>query len=261
MKIATAEPRRVLVTGIAAGLGRRLCEEFLAAGCEVFGCDVDADALAQLSADANSNRLSLIRCDLTDSEQVEQMLHEVLQKSDYIDVLINNAGIAGPRAAIDEITDPDWVASIEANLYAPIRCIRALTPAMKRRRRGVILNISTSSVRTLPMNRSPYVVTKSALEALTMTLARELGQFGIRCNAIRPGLMDNERGRNSISRVAAQSNRLYQDVLADELKFVFLGSIVTMDEVAAAVLYLASEQGRNITGQALSVDGGQLWEA
>lgn len=253
--------RHVLITGGGAGLGRVLCERFLAEGANVYVCDIDARALHALQEQVASDRLRTAACDLAKPAEVEAWLQSVQRWSPHVDVLINNVGLAGSRAPLERIADLEWLQVMEANLLTAVRCARAVLPAMKARRRGVIVNISTASVHTLPAQRSPYVVTKAALEALTLALAREVGEFGIRCNVVRPGLMNNERGRRVIERVAAQTGRSTQEVLEQELQFVAMKSMVEMEEVAAAVLYLASHEARHVTGQILSVDGGIAWES
>lgn len=253
---------RIVITGVGGGLGSVIARKFLEKGDQVFGCDANADGLKALeeSLGALSDGLSTVVCDLTSGSETAALCDQVLAWGASVDVLVNNVGLAGPRAGVDEIADEDWDALMSGNLMAPIRLIRALAPAMKAQKSGAIVNISTSSVFTRPLHRSPYVVSKAALESLTLTLARELGPFDIRCNVVRPGLMNNDRGRMVLERVAKQSGRTFEETLAEELQYTSMAAMVEMDEVAGAVLYLASHEARHVTGQIIAVDGGQMYE-
>jgi NAD(P)-dependent dehydrogenase (short-subunit alcohol dehydrogenase family) len=151
--------------------------------------------------------------------------------------------------------------SLQINLLGAIRSIRQVLPGMKAAGCGVILNISTSSVVTRPLNRSPYVVTKGAIETLTTALARELGPHGIRCNALRPGMMDNERMHGVLRRVANDTGQSVEQLLESELKFVSLRTMIPMQDVAGMALFLTSEAAARITGQVIAVDGGCEWES
>lgn len=108
---------------------------------------------------------------------------------------------------------------------------------------------------------SRNTVSKAALEALTLSVAREVGPFGVRCNAIRPGMMDNERMHHVLTRVAADTGKTREEVLQQELEFISMRTMVRMEEVARAALYLCSENAVHVTGQLLAVDGGAEWES
>lgn len=251
-------PPRVLITGAAGGLGRVMCERFAAIGARVHVCDVDAaglQALAELSAN--------VRCSMADvgnSTDVEAMIGKAMQWMGAVDVLVNNVGVAGPRRPIEEASDADWLGVLEMNLLGAVRYIRGVLPRMKELGYGAIINISTASVLTRPANRSPYTVSKAALESLSWCTAREGGPYGIRCNVVRPGMMKNERLYRVFGRVAEQSGRSVDDVIQEQLQFVSMRTMVEMDEVASAVLFLASPQARHISGQVLAVDGDFAWE-
>lgn len=249
--------RNVVITGGAGGLGRVMRESFLACGDRVHVCDVALDP-----ADGSpAQGLRVTVCDVGSRAAVERLFVEVAAWMPRVDVLINNVGIAGPRAPLEDIADDDWTEILEVNLLGAIRCMRQALPGMKAARSGVVLNVSSASVATRPLHRSPYNVSKAALEALTLSVAREAGPFGVRCNAIRPGMMDNERMHRVLRRVAEQSGRSVEEVLAQELQFVSMRSMVRMEEVARLALYLCSTDAVHITGQLLAVDGGHEWES
>jgi len=137
---------------------------------------------------------------------------------------------------------------------------RAVIPGMKARRHGVIINFSTASTRTLLPNRSPYIVSKYAVEGLTRNLARELGPFNVRANAILPGGIDNERLRRVLERVAERSGESLEAVRERGLQFVSMRTLIQPQEIADMVFFLCSEQARHVTGQLIGVDGNMEWE-
>ena len=249
--------RNVVITGGAGGLGRVMSELFLANGDRVHVGNVAFDADAR---GAREN-LRLTACDVGDSADVARLFAEAAAWMPRIDVLVNNVGIAGPRAPLESVSEQDWTRIIEVNLLGAVRCMQQVLPAMKAARSGVVLNVSTSSVLTRPLHRSPYNVSKAALEALTLSVAREAGPYGVRCNAIRPGMMDNERMHRVLRRVAEQSGKSVETVLAEELKFISMRCMVSMGEVARFALYLCSPEAAHITGQLVAIDGGAEWES
>jgi NAD(P)-dependent dehydrogenase (short-subunit alcohol dehydrogenase family) len=177
-----------------------------------------------------------------------------------IDVLINNVGVPGPRQALESLPPEEWLATLNANLNGPYWTCRQVLGPMKRARMGCILNVSTGSVRTLPVSRAPYIVSKAALEALTLAIAREAGPWNIRCNAVRPGVMDNERLKLVLARVAAQRGTTAEAVEAEQLQFVSMRTKVSMLEVARMLQFLGSDAAAHVTGQIIAVDGDCHWE-
>lgn len=249
--------RNIVITGAAGGLGRVLCEMFLDQGDSVHVCDVSFDDAPLWSVPA----VRASRCNVGSSAQVTRFFQDVADWMPRVDVLVNNVGIAGPRRPLEEVGEEEWTEVIGANLLGAVRCMRHVLPQMKRARSGIVLNISTSSVSTRPLHRSPYTVSKAALESLTVAAARETGPYGIRCNAIRPGMMDNPRMHRVLARVAADSGQPLDAVLKQELQFVSMRSMVKMEEVARLALFLCSDAAVHVTGQLLAVDGGHEWES
>jgi NAD(P)-dependent dehydrogenase (short-subunit alcohol dehydrogenase family) len=251
--------RNVLITGAGEGLGRVVAEKFAAAGDRIFACDVSTEALDSLKSSGIATMAR--RTDVSSPREIEAFLKEVGSIAERIDVLVNNVGVAGPRALLENIELKEWTHTLDANLTGPFCMIRSLLPAMKRARSGVILNVTTASVRTLPDMRSPYVVSKAGLESLTHMVAREVGPYNVRCNAVQPGLMDNARLERVLRRVAQQSSRSVAEVEREALHFVSMRAKVAMSEVADMLYYLASDAARHVTGQVIAVDGGVQWES
>jgi len=249
--------RNVVITGAGAGLGRVMRERFLAQGDRVHICDIELDLAEQ---DPALGELRGTVCNVGDADAVARLFDEVAAWMPRVDVLINNVGIAGPRAPMESVSDDDWSRIIEVNLLGAVRCMRRVLPAMKRSGSGIVINISTSSVATRPANRSPYTMTKGAIESLTLSVAKEVGPFGVRCNVLRPGIMDNARMQRVLQRVANDSGKPVEEVLRNELQFVSLRTMVSMESVADMALYLCSPAAAQVTGQVIAVDAGAEWE-
>jgi NAD(P)-dependent dehydrogenase (short-subunit alcohol dehydrogenase family) len=251
--------RTIVITGVGEGLGRALAELYASRGERVFGCDIGPEGLEQLRHSCPS--VKTLRGDVSRPEDVEALFAMVGAAGVAVDALVNNVGIAGPHANIEDVSIEDWNASIQTNLTGAFLCIKHALPRMKAQRSGAIVNVSTASVRTLPPARSPYITSKAALEGLTRAIAREAGPFNVRCNAVQPGLMDNARLARIISRVAQKSGKTIADIEAEALSVVSMRSKVQMSEVADMVYFLCSDLARHVTGQIIAVDGGVEWEA
>lgn len=250
--------RTIVITGGGGGLGRVVAERFSDEGHRVFACDVDEGAIARLRATGAVAWADVV--DVSERLQVERFFATVRSLTEAVDVLINNVGVAGPQAALEDIEPADWARTLDANLNAAYWTSRQVLGDMKRRRSGCILNVSTVSVRTLPAWRSPYVVSKAALESLTLAIAKEVGPYNVRCNAVRPGLMDNDRLNHILTRVADKRGMSAEAVEAEQLQFVSMRTRVTMEEVAMMLQFLASDSAPHITGQIIGVDGDVRWE-
>ncbi|AJG19470.1 SDR family oxidoreductase [Cupriavidus basilensis] len=249
---------RVIVTGGADSVGRVIAEQFRASGARVHICDVRADALEATLA-ANPGMTGTV-ANVGDPAGVARVVQDAERVFGDVSVLVNNVGIAGPRAALEDISDDDWRDTMEVNVGAMFQFMKRVVPSMKRNRHGVIINFSTGSTRTrLPM-RTPYVVSKAAVESLTLNAARELGPFNVRCNAILPGMIDNERMGRIVAGIAHESGRSAADVEADYLKYISLRCKVQPDDLAQTVLFLASGAASKITGELIAVSGNVEWE-
>jgi NAD(P)-dependent dehydrogenase (short-subunit alcohol dehydrogenase family) len=258
MSAATLGAERVLVTGAASSVGRVIAERFVAAGARVHICDVDARALGD-TLSANPGLRGTVGT-VGDPADVERIFDEATAWLGDISVLVNTVGIGGPRAAVEDIANIEWAQTMAINVHGMFYCIAKAVPAMKRHRHGVIVNFSSGSTRTgLPL-RTPYVVSKYAVEGLSRNLARELGPFGIRVNAILPGMIDNERMRGIVRRSAEAQGKSVEQVESEYLQYISMRSKISPDELASMVLYLASPPARHVTGQLIGVDGNSEWE-
>ncbi|MBO6782785.1 MAG: SDR family oxidoreductase [Alphaproteobacteria bacterium] len=257
MSIST-DGARVIVTAGGSGIGRAIVDRFVAAGARVHTCDVQQDLLDETVAsnDAVSGSLT----DVGVPEQVEQLVADAVEQMGGVDVLVNNAGIGGPRAALEDVSYEDWDRTIRVNLNGMFYCIKNVARHMKAQQSGCIVNISTASAKVaLPM-RSPYVASKVGVLGLTHTVAREYGPYGIRCNAILPGLIDNERGRGIVANQARERGISVEEREAEFLEFISLKCWIDPTEVGDLAVFLASDAGRHITAQEIGMDGNVEWE-
>ncbi len=251
--------QRVLVTAAAAGIGRAIVESFRAAGALVAAGDADRDGVDRLRSEAPDLALGFA-LDVAEPAQCAAFVKAAVAELGGVDVLVNNAGVAGARASLAEIRPEDWRRSFAVNVDGAFYMIKSVAPLMRREGGGTIVNVSTSSVTTLPADRADYIASKWALEGLTRAAARELGPDGIRVNAIRPGFVDSDRMRGIIADKAAAEGLTTEAVERDLLRFISMRSKVTPREIGDMVVFLASDVAARVTGQLLAVDGGVEWE-
>ena len=247
----------VIVTAGYQGIGLAIARRFSQGGFRVYACDIAAPEAPV----PPSEGLSFVRLDASDPIAVASFVSGVQAQGEAIDVLVNNVGIAGPTSAVEDITIEQWRAVVETNLNSAFYFVRSVVAAMKQRRSGSIINIVTSSVKTGMTRRAPYVSSKGGLLAFSHNLARELGPYGIRSNAISPGAVENERGRLILQRTAAARAITVAEAEAELLSHISMRSMVLPEEVADMAFFLASHAARHITGQNIGVCGNVEWEA
>lgn len=248
--------RNVIVTAGAGGAGLVIARRFAAAGANVTACDIDPAAVER----ANQSDLFAVTADVAQEAAVEQVFEAAEARFGHVNVLVNNVGVSGPTAAVENLSLADWERTMAANITSHFLCIRRAVPAMKAARNGLIVNISSGSAKTgLPL-RVPYVVSKAAVLSLTSTLARELGPSGIRVNAILPGAIRGERINRIIREKAAALGVETAEYERTLLRYVSLRTMVEPDDIAAMAIFLASDAGARISGQHIGVDGNAEYE-
>ena len=247
------ENKRVVVTAGAAGIGRAIAEAFHQAGARVHVCDVDSGNLATLAGEIPE--IGRSQTDVSDPDQVARLFEDARAGLGGLDVLVNNAGIAGPTGVTEDCDIEDWRHTLAVNLDGAFHCLRHAIPAIKEAGAGSIVNISsTAGLYGYPL-RAPYVASKWALVGLTKTLAIELGPHGIRANAVCPGSIDGPRMDRVIAAEAAARGASDAAVRESYLRQTSLRCFIDAADIAAMVLFLCSDAGAKITGQTLTVDG------
>lgn len=247
---------RVLITGGASGIGLVIARAFAETGARVHVCDASQKAIDALRADPGNEAISSTFADVSDQAAVAQVFSDVESKLGGLDVLLNNAGIAGPTGGIDEIAVQEWEQTIAINLNAQFYFARLAVPLLRKSPDGgAIISMSSVAGRLGYAYRTPYSATKWALIGLTKSLAIELGPVGISVNAIQPGIVRGPRMEGVIAARAKQMGLSYAEMEAKYLEKVSLRRMTTQEEIAATALFLCSPAGKGVSGQAISVCG------
>ncbi|WP_175888711.1 SDR family oxidoreductase [Burkholderia cepacia] len=250
---------RVLVTGGASGIGLEIADAFAECGGRVHVCDASQAAISALAdrpPRAAAGAISATLADVSDPAAVERVFADVSSRLGGLDVLVNNAGIAGPTGGIDEIDPVQWEQTVAINLNAQFQFARRAVPLLRESKRGgAIIALSSVAGRLGYAFRTPYAATKWAVVGLVKSLAIELGPLGIRVNAIQPGIVRGPRMRRVIEARAQQLGIGYDDMEKRYLEKISLRRMTDPAEIAATALFLCSPGGHGITGQAISVCG------
>jgi NAD(P)-dependent dehydrogenase (short-subunit alcohol dehydrogenase family) len=238
---------RVAITAGANGIGRVMADSFAACGASVFISDVDEKALATSDHPG-------MRADAGVVADCETFVDTAVKQLGGLDVLINNAGIAGPTAPVEEVTPEALDATLRIDLAAMFHCSRRAIPALRANGGGAIVNLSSAAGRFGFALRAPYSAAKWGVVGFTKSLSIELGADGIRVNAILPGPVDGPRIRAVIKAKAEAAGISENEMTERTVSTTSLKAFVTQQDIANMALYLASPFGTTISGQAISVD-------
>jgi NAD(P)-dependent dehydrogenase (short-subunit alcohol dehydrogenase family) len=250
----SAKGLRVVVTAGAAGIGGAITRTFVEQGARVHICDVDEAALAAFQREMPA--VAHTRADVSSVTDVERLFQDAGRSLGGLDVLVNNAGIAGPTARVEDIRPEDWDRCIAVDLNGMFYCTRKAMPMIKAAGGGSIINLSSIAGRFGFALRTPYSAAKWAVVGFTQSLAVEAGPDKVRVNCIQPGIVEGERVDRIVAAKAGQLGVASEDVLKRMVDGIALRTTVTAQDVANTALFLASEAGRHISGQAISVCGG-----
>ncbi len=247
------EDARVLITAGAGGIGLATARAFAQQGARVHVCDVDEAALEALgTTDATLGRSV---CDVADRASVARLFDTVAVSLGGLDVLVNNAGIAGPTGRCEDLDPAQWEKTLAVNITGQFHCARLAIPHLRKSKNASIANLSSAAGRFGFALRTPYAASKWAVIGFTKSLSIELGPDGIRVNAICPGSVAGPRIESVIANKAA-ARGVAPDVVRDEMVAkASLKRMVSAEDVAHAIVFLASPLAANISGLALPVDG------
>ena len=245
--------KRVLITAGASGLGLTMAEAFLANGCKVWVTDVDAQALEGLKSRHPDMRAEL--SDASSEEDVDRLFETLSAEEGGLDVLVNNAGIAGPTGYVETLNKADWDRTLAVNITGQFLCARRAVPMLKDSGSGAMINLSSAAGHLGFAGRSAYSASKWAVVGFTKTLAIELGPHGVRVNAILPGAVEGERIRAVIAAKAQTRDEAVEDLTHKYESQASLGRFIDPQDIANMAVFLASNAARNISGQAMAVDG------
>ena len=244
--------QRVLITAGAAGIGREFARAFSANGAKVFVCDIDEAALAAIAKEIPG--LVAQRCDMSSRAEITRMVPAAVEALGGLDVLINNAGIAGLTLPVEQYPPDDWDEVVAVNLTAMFDVTRLAIPHLKQSQAGVIINMSSIAGRFGFKNRSPYAATKWGVIGFTKTLAMELGEWGIRANAIAPGAVEGDRIVRVFRGRAQISGRSFEEIKAEAMAAQSIQAMVDPKDIARLAVFLAADAAKAISGQVMPID-------
>ena len=250
----SAKGLRVVVTAGAAGIGRVITRTFVEHGAKVHICDVDEKALSKFGKEVPAVTQTV--ADVSRVGDVDRLFEDAKRSLGGLDVLINNAGIAGPTAKVEDIRPEDWERCIAVDLNGMFYCTRKAMPLIKAAGGGSIVNLSSIAGRFGFAMRTPYSAAKWAVVGFTQSLAVEAGGDKVRVNCIQPGVVEGERVERIVAAKAEQLGVQPAEVLARMVEGISLKTTVTAQDIANMALFLVSDAGRHISGQAISVCGG-----
>jgi len=253
------EGKVVVVTGAGRGLGRAIALRCGREGAHLVLAGRTVTELEEVAAQLRATsgvRALVVAADVRDIESTEVMAARTVAEFGGVDVLVANSGIAGPTAPLWEVEPAEWEETFAVNVRGVFLTCRAVLPEMVRRSSGSIVVVGSMSGKRPLINRTAYASSKMALVGLTRTLAAETGPFGVRVNLVSPGPVNGPRLENVLRAQAALSGRSVEDVRVDFSRDSPLRRLVEPEQVAATVVFLASNEAAAITGEDVNVNTG-----
>jgi NAD(P)-dependent dehydrogenase (short-subunit alcohol dehydrogenase family) len=244
---------RVLVTAGANGIGLAIARAFVREGAKVYVCDIDDGALEAVAT--SDPKIMQSHCDVTDRNAVAHLFDAVSAALGGLDVLVNNAGIAGPTSKLEEMNPEDWDRCLEVCLTGQFNCARLAIPLLRKSDNASMVNISSAAGRLGFAMRVPYAAAKWGVIGFTKSLSIELGTDNIRVNAILPGLVAGDRQRRVLEAKAQQRGISFAEMESVAFSFTSLKEYVTPEQIADQIVFMCSPRGRTISGQAISICG------
>ena len=253
MEVST-QGLRVLITAGAAGIGRAMTDVFHKAGARVHICDVVQTAIDDTVKAFPGTTATL--ADVSNLKDVDRLFADVKKNLGGLDCLVNNAGIAGPTGKVEDLSVEEWERCINVDVNGMFYCTRLAMPLIKAAGGGSIINLSSAAGRLPFPFRTPYSAAKWAVVGYTKSLSMEAGPDNVRVNAIQPGVVEGDRINRVIDAKAKAVGISFEEQKKISLQGVSMHRMVSPYDIANMALYLASDVGRNITGQAISVCAG-----
>jgi NAD(P)-dependent dehydrogenase (short-subunit alcohol dehydrogenase family) len=249
--LAGIKGQRVAITAGAGGIGLAIAQTLANLGARVAVCDIARDAITSVEGKFTM----AMKADVSKEEDVASFFNQIADSLGGLDALINNAGIAGPTGAVEDLDVQEWRDCINVGLTGQFLCARQAVPMFKAAGGGSIVSMSSAAGRFGYAFRTPYSAAKFGVIGLTQSLAKELGPHAIRVNAILPGIIEGPRIDKVISDRAEQVGISNDEMTDRYLQNISLRRMTSPYDVATMVAFLLSDAGANISGQSLGVDG------
>ena len=252
------ENRSAIVTGAALGLGRAIALALAGEGAQVAIADIDEMGAKRVvdRVEKASGRAMAIKTDVSNGEDVQAMVDEVVQTLGRIDILVNNAGVVGPQGPWANLREEDFDFVVGIDFKGVYLCSKAVTPHMIKEKKGRIINIASCAAKTGEEFNGLYSACKAAVQNMTQSMAAELGRYNINVNAVCPAAMDTDL-MEKVYRERSEYFGLEPDELRKKIKSSFrLPGELTVEDAANLVVFLASDKAKMMTGQAINITGG-----
>ena len=248
--------KKIIISAGASGIGWATAKICLSKGAIVYLCDIDNKSLNRINKHPLTNkRLFSYECDASDEDEVSNFFNQIRKKTNKIDALINNVGVAGPTGTIEKLSSEDWEKTLKINVISHFYFAKLAIPMLKKNKGGSIINISSGAgIMGFPL-RSPYAASKWAVVGLTKTLAMELGKFKIRVNAICPGTIKGDRMIRVIRDKAKFLKVSKKKIEKDFISMASMNCWINEEDIGKMCSYLISSDGEKISGQAIPIDG------
>jgi len=252
------EGKVAIITGGGGGIGKAIAIRYTREGASVVVAGPTEEKIKAVEKEIldTGGRALAVQTDVAEEADVERMVGATLSSFGQIDVLVNNAGIAGPTALVPNVSREDWDRTFAINLTGAFLCAKHVFPHLIERRSGCIINITSIAGLQAYAYRSPYCASKWGMIGLTQTFAEEGGRYGITANAIAPGPVRGPRIERVIRNRAEEMKLPYEEVVRQYVEPTALKRMVEEEDIAAMAVFLASDEGSNITGETLNISAG-----
>ena len=248
--------KKILISAGASGIGWATTKICLSRGAFVYICDLDIKSLNKIRKHSlNNKRLFSYNCDASNEEEVSNFFNQIKKKTNKIDALINNVGVAGPTGSLEKLNSEDWENTLHTDVNSHFYFTKRAIPLIKKSKNGSIINISsTAGILGFPL-RSPYAASKWAIIGITKTLAMELGKFNIRVNAVCPGTIKGDRMKRVIRDKAKFTKISRKSIEKDFISMSSMKQWILEDDIGKMCAFLISDDSSKVSGQVISVDG------
>ncbi|MFB6101478.1 MAG: SDR family NAD(P)-dependent oxidoreductase [Haloplanus sp.] len=250
-----------VVTGGSRGIGEAICLELASRGVDIAIADIDEDGMAdtvdRIEAETDASA-EWYYVDLSDPDLVDERMDDILDDLGSVELLVNNSGIMGPTAPLEDVSVEEWDQTMHVNLRGQFLMCRAVLPTMKAQSFGRIVNIASITGKNPLYNRAPYATSKMGVIGLTRTLADEVGEHDINVNAICPGSVRGPRIERVFEKQAEARDVPYEQVESEAKAESPRNELVNPEDIAQLAAFLCSPEAERITGQDLNVSAGRV---